>query len=143
MDLSAIVKLVTEAGVGIVAIGAVIFMSWKLLSWGKGIVDKVLQQAAMEREAWQRAVSLVTTAIDNLGLRNVEAHNIAAEAHKYQREEHAQINASINKVSDDKHQEHLKLMEFSEKILQTADGILAKLDSMNGKLNNRKRTVKR
>jgi hypothetical protein len=91
MDFSSLVKLISEAGIAIVSVSSIIFMSWKLLSWGKQIVDTVLAQMATQNTAWQALIDRSTKAIEEHTQAACTFHDRVDEAHKYQREEHQKL----------------------------------------------------
>ena len=73
-------------------------MSWKLLCWGKEIVDTTMQQIEREREKFlitinslTEAVNSTKTTIDRSCNISIDFHAQVNEAHKHQREEHQKM----------------------------------------------------
>jgi len=91
MDLSEIGKVISELGFGAVAMSAVIFASWKLMVWGKDIVDKAMVQLERERERSSEVYTKLSRAIDDHTSQAKEFHMEVRNAHGYQRDEHNKI----------------------------------------------------
>jgi len=98
MSIVEILKLFGQYGFGAVAMAAILFASWKLLEWGKGIVDKAMQQVEVERTRSDEVYRKFATVIDEHTLQAKEFHTEVRSAHNYQREEHRQCLDSINTV---------------------------------------------
>jgi hypothetical protein len=92
------VKLFSEAGIAIVSVSAIIFMSWKLLLWGKQIVDGVLAQMAKQNEAWQAVVDRSTRTLDEHSKSASSFQDQSIEAHKYQRDEHQKMITILDEI---------------------------------------------
>jgi len=102
MEMPQILKLLQDFGIDLVAFAFIAVVSWKLLCWGKCIVDTVMEQAKVEREVWQKAVASLA---ETMTLHNNLAsafHAQVTEAHKFQREEHEKLismaNESLNAI---------------------------------------------
>jgi hypothetical protein len=96
--LSAIVELISKAGIAIVAVGSMIYMSWKLLLWGKQIVDTALTQMDKQNTSWQAAVDRSTKALEEHTQSACTFHDRSDEAHKYQREEHQKLISILDEI---------------------------------------------
>ena len=128
MDFQSMVKIMSDAGIAVVAVGSIIFMSWKLLQWGKQIVDGVLVQMAKQNEAWQATVDRATSALDEHSRTAGIFHNGVVDAHKYQREEHKEANDKLTKqgvVADN-------MLKLIEKISINLDEQSKVLSRING-----------
>ncbi len=88
MDIPGLAKIIGELGFGAVCMGAVLFASWKLLNWGKGIVDNAMAQLERERDRSADVYNKLSKAIDEHTSQAREFHMEVRNAHGYQREEH-------------------------------------------------------
>ena len=91
MDYSEIAKAVSELGFGAVSLAAVLIACWKLLSWGKAIVDNAMAQLERERERSSEVYGKLAKAIDEHSAQAREFHMEVRNAHGYQREEHKKM----------------------------------------------------
>ena len=98
MGLEQVIKSCAEAGVGVVAVSAILYMSWRLLRWGREIVKEVMTQAAKEREIWQGIVQKLNASIDMHSERAAEFHQGVREAHAKQREEHDRMIKALDEI---------------------------------------------
>lgn len=98
MDLTNLAKLISELGVTAVVVGAVLFASWKLLNWGKAIVDNAMTQLERERDRSAEVYSKMSKAIDEHTAQAREFHVEVRNAHVYQREEHCKLIDGMSSV---------------------------------------------
>ena len=91
MDIGTISKSIAELGYGAIALSAVLVASWKLLTWGKSIVDTAMGQLETERVRSTETYRKLASAIDEHTAQAKEFHGEVRNAHQYQREEHMKI----------------------------------------------------
>jgi hypothetical protein len=117
MDFTGIGKSISELGFGAVAMGAVLFAAWKLLNWGKGIVDNAMAQLERERDRSAEVYNKLSHAIDEHTTQAKEFHNEVRTAHGYQREEHNKLIdgmtsmcGEIKRCSENTQKEHERMI---------------------------------
>jgi uncharacterized coiled-coil DUF342 family protein len=101
MDPTGIMKSISEFGFTTVAMAAIIFAAWKLLNWGKSIVDNAMQQVETERARSAEVFFKLSAAIDEHTTQAKEFHMDVKNAHNYQRDEHSKIMTSCIAICDE------------------------------------------
>jgi len=91
MDIESISKVIANFGFGTIAMAAILFAAWKLLEWGKGIVDTAMQQVETERIRSAEVYKKFSEAIEEHTSQAREFHMEVKNAHGYQREEHTKM----------------------------------------------------
>jgi len=89
----------SEYGLVGVIIGILFFIVWKILLWVMAWVDKQAIQQAEERKCFIMQIGEITKALENHNSNAREFHNQVAEAHKFQREEHREMIASLGRIN--------------------------------------------
>jgi len=94
-----IAKIIGELGFGAVAMAAVFFATWKLLLWGKEIVDTAMKQVETERIRSLEVYAKFIAAIDEHTAQTREFNVEVKNAHQYQREEHCKMIENLEEQS--------------------------------------------
>lgn len=97
-NVHGLAQLVSDFGLNVVAFAFIAFVSWKLLSWGKSIVDSVMEQAKQERVKFTEAIDKLNRSIENHSNDATYRHQIVNDAHSFQREEHMKMIESLGKL---------------------------------------------
>lgn len=135
MDLMTIVKTLGEFGMGIVAVAAILFMSWRLLIKGEKVLDRVMNEAAADRERAADLFKRLAQVIDEHTAQAKVFHDQSTSAHGFQREEHKDMICNLRdicssmkeqvdmlkRVDEDRGKEHREMIKCLVEI-QTALG---------------------
>jgi hypothetical protein len=88
-----------EYGLIGVIVGVLFFIQYRIISYTMTYINKITEQQAKEREAWQ---AIISSSINTLQLHNqqsIEAHNNLKEAANYQRQEHKEMIESLGRIN--------------------------------------------
>ena len=89
--METLAKIISQLGFGAVAMGAILYAAWKLLQWGKEIVDNAMKQVESERIRSAEIYTKFAAAIDEHTAQAREFHIEVRNVHQYQREEHCKM----------------------------------------------------
>ena len=98
MDIGFPSKAIGEFGFAAVSLAAILFAAWKLLKWGKDLVDKSMVQLEAERVRGAATYDKMSKALDEHTAQAKEFHAEVRNAHVYQREEHNKIIEGITVI---------------------------------------------
>jgi hypothetical protein len=96
MDMS----LFKEYGLLGLLMGSVITLLFFVVKWTLSTTKDILKQAEKERECWRETINSVNVQIQAHNITAKDFHESVCEAHKFQREEHSKMIASLNEINN-------------------------------------------
>lgn len=99
MEPSSFWAKLAEYGLAGLVIGILFFILWRMLIWVMKWVDEQSKQHNAEREVWMKRIEALDQSIQLHNQGSIEARRATEEAHKYQREEHAEMIKTLARIN--------------------------------------------
>ncbi|MDD5610643.1 MAG: hypothetical protein PHH69_03750 [Candidatus Omnitrophica bacterium] len=113
--------LFKEYGFAGIVTGVMFFILFRMIVWVMAFVKDIIKQHNEERKEWLLTMAAIKTSIDLHNQQSIEARNLQAQAHEFQRKEHEKFLEN-----------QIKIISISDKTCDCLDEVKNGLGRING-----------